>query len=957
MKKVLTVLTLFCAAFCFAKGEVYTFDLSKFPQFIKNKAGNYEWSIPTDKNNTEIVIDLDALKVVPHDYDELQIVFRNLEGKCGMNIQLRNYPLTDQLRDWYVKTVIPYDKMLDERLDLRRDDDGWWYRYTPKVYPNRQLALTLLRYSTRKAGETRIRKVEIEKIQFIRRFADISFDEQKAVFRKVPGGIFSDGRLEWTYTLRIQNKRSEKLECDLVIDTKDLKHFKVSFDKKKLSLAPREVVEIPLTLSIPEKVAKTMPVLYSERVLPRLFTKDAPQVYTVMGFRPRYIWGTVPPEKVNWKLAAPLPKDEKKVMAQAEKDLDLAFGIQPQIHPDYCSFFRKSVMKAESFYRIKNIKTGEDLSKNAQVQGGLIYHHNRETFEAMKRMAQAYQKTGDLRYATKIRDILLEYVHWYRFLPPHGPGSTSARLRIASSTLDGSYFIYEGISAYAAVKDSPVFGPEDRRRIEEEFIGEMIADFYAHNDNFSNIQLHHLSTYGRSVIALNRWWNLLGEAVYGDNGFHAFANQGFTPDGSSGEAGVYHYFGLYPLLEFADEMRESGVELIDQRFKRVYDYGVLSTPHGISDWNLRKTYIQAYRIFKDPKYLPSLKALKQLPAGMDPKTVPDTVFLGNTHMKNNGYLYLREKSKAGFRALAINYIMGWDRMENDRLHFRLFDDKGMVSHEVFRIGYTQKGAAIMDKTWGHNTVVVDQKNSNQNPSVIAAFLDRASMPGALFIEKPESPLYNGFSFSRAVAIFDGIFFVGDCQKAADGKEHTFDWPYYAPWQPWAKKNAFLYELMNGKKFDTPFQHKLEFVSDAMGTDVKNNVQVKVDIPPATPQTAFNVYKKADRSVVLNLAFPGDATAATFRVPRGSRPGPGPAFLLRQKGKTMQIGAAMEVINIGGKPRVKSVKALPFTPADPLSAVWEIKADTGTYYVIINRTGKTLKSGSIATDKNFEVIKK
>ena len=957
MKKLLTVLTLLCAAFCFAKGEVYTFDLSKFPQFIKNKAGNYEWSIPTDKNNTEIVIDLDALKVVPHDYDELQIVFRNLEGKCGMNIQLRNYPLTDQLRDWYVKTVIPYDKMLDERLDLRRDDDGWWYRYTPKVYPNRQLALKLLRYSTRKAGETRIRKVEIEKIQFIRRFADISFDEQKAVFRKVPGGIFSDGRLEWTYTLRIQNKRSEKLGCDLVIDTKDLKHFKVSFDRKKLSLAPREVVEIPLTLSIPEKVAKTMPVLYSERVLPRLFTKDAPQVYTVMGFRPRYIWGTVPPEKVNWKLAEPLPKNEKKVMAQAEKDLDLAFGIQPQIHPDYCSFFRKSVMKAESFYRIKNIKTGEDLSKNAQVQGGLIYHHNRETFEAMKRMAQAYKKTGDLRYATKIRDILLEYVHWYRFLPPHGPGSTSARLRIASSTLDGSYFVYEGISAYAAVKDSPVFGPEDRRRIEEEFIGEMIADFYAHNDNFSNIQLHHLSTYGRSVIALNRWWNLLGEAVYGDNGFHAFANQGFTPDGSSGEAGVYHYFGLYPLLEFADEMRESGVELIDQRFKRVYDYGVLSTPHGISDWNLRKTYIQAYRIFKDPKYLPSLKALKQLPAGMDPKTVPDTVFLGNTHMKNNGYLYLREKSKAGFRALAINYIMGWDRMENDRLHFRLFDDKGMVSHEVFRIGYTQKGAAIMDKTWGHNTVVIDQKNSNQNPSVIAAFLDRASMPGALFIEKPESPLYNGFSFSRAVAIFDGIFFVGDCQKASDGKDHTFDWPFYAPWQPWAKKNAFLYELMNGKKFDTPFKHKLEFVSDAMGTDVKNNVQVKVDIPTATPQTAFNVYKKADRSVVLNLAFPGDATAATFRVPRGSRPGPGPAFLLRQQGKTMQLGAAMEVINIGGKPRVKSVKALPFTPADPLSAVWEIKADTGTYYVIINRTGKTLKSGSIATDKNFEVIKK
>lgn len=957
MKRIFATFALCSILSCFAGGEVYTFDLSKIPDFKKNAAGNYEWSIPTDKNNTEVVINLDELKVVPHDYDELQIVFRNAEGKCGMNIQLRNYPLTDQLRDWYVKTVIPYDKMLDERLDLRRDDDGWWYRYTPNVYPNRQLALKLLRYSTRKAGETRIRRVEIEKIQFIRRFADITFDEQKAVFKRIPAGFFSDGKLEWTYTLRVQNKRKEKLECDLVIDTKDLKHFSVNFDRKKLSLAPREVVELKLVLTIPEKVAKTMPVLYSERVLPRLITKDAPQIYTVMGFRPRYIWGTVPPEKVNWKLAAPLPKNEAAVMKKAEQDLKMAFGIQPQIHPDYCAFFRKSVMKAESFYRIKNTKTGEDLSKNAQVQGALIYHHNRETFEAMKRMAQAYQKTGDLRYPTKIRDILLEYVHWYRFLPPHSPAATSARIRIASSTLDGSYFFYEGLSAYAAVRNTPVFGPEDRRRIEEEFFGEIIADFYAHNDNFSNIQLHHLSSYGRAVIALDRWWNLLGEAVYGDNGFHAFANQGFTPDGSSGEAGVYHYFGLYPLLEFADEMRESGVELIDQRFKRVYDYGILSTPHGISDNNLRKTYIQAYRIFRDPKYLPTLKALKQLPEGVDPKTVPDTVFLGNTHMKNNGYLYLREQSKAGFRALAINYIMGWDRMENDRLHFRLFDDKGMVSHEVFRIGYTQKGAGVMDRTWGHNTVVVDEKNSSQNPSVISAFLDRASMPGALFTEKAESPLYNGVSFSRAVAIFDGIFFVGDCQKPADGKEHSFDWPFYAPWQPWAKKDAFLYSLLDGKKFDTPVKTSMEFISDMMGTSVSKTLQCKVDIPPATPQTAFNVYKKADRSVVLTLAFPGDATAATFRVPRGSRPGLGPAFMLRQKGKTMRLGAAMEVIPIGGTPRVKSVTALDFTPADPLSAVWEIKADTGTYYVIINRTGKTLKAGAIETTKNFEVIKK
>ena len=63
MKKVLSLFTLLTVLLCSAKsGEVYTFDLSKFPQFTKNEAGNYVWSIPTDKNNTEIVINLDELK-------------------------------------------------------------------------------------------------------------------------------------------------------------------------------------------------------------------------------------------------------------------------------------------------------------------------------------------------------------------------------------------------------------------------------------------------------------------------------------------------------------------------------------------------------------------------------------------------------------------------------------------------------------------------------------------------------------------------------------------------------------------------------------------------------------------------------------------------------------------------------------------------------------------------------
>ena len=72
--------------------------------------------------------------------------------------------------------------------------------------------------------------------------------------------------------------------------------------------------------------------------------------------------------------------------------------------------------------------------------------------------------------------------------------------------------------------------------------------------------------------------------------------------------------------------------------------------------------------------------------------------------------------------------------------------------------------------------------------------------------------------------------------------------------------------------------------------------------------------------------------AKFMIGRGHKPKPGPMLLLRQEGKGAEFACAFDVVKNGATPRIKSVRSVPFTPAHPLSAVWEIKADTGTYYV-------------------------
>ena len=928
------------------KPSFYRFDLTG-KGLTKLSSGAWLWKVPSDKENQKIVFDLDALKVMPNDFDEIRVLMKNTKATSALMIRITDYPSTDQMRSWYSKTDIPENKITDLRFDLRLDDDGWWHGRKPR--DGRKLEITLLKKYRRTPGEPLDRETEIHAIELIRRSADISFDEIKA-------------RLEttwrkhiWHYELKVLNRESTEREINLVLDTKGLKYFSPSWTKKTLKLKPREMVTIPLKLSTSKSDAEKLPTLYSERVLPKLIFPDAPDVFPLIGYRPRYVWGTIPMKENKYQLELPKKEaDKKKLIAMADEDVARPFSAPPQVVPAYCAVFKPREMEALSFFRVRDRKTGKDISNQKDVTASYIYHYNQQTFAALKRMGQAYKLTGNKAYAEKIRDILLEYAYWFRFLPPQSPSSTSGGSRLTFTTLDLSYFFADGAEGYAAVKDSGVFGKHDQDLIEETIILPLMKELYTHNIEFSNMQLHHISCYGTSAIVLNRAQNLFGDALYGDHGFHSFQDKGFTADGMALEGGVYHWFGVVPLLKFADHMRNSGVELIGKKFKPIYDYGIENTPNGIADATLRETYVMAWKLFKDERYLPTLKLIKKLPEGIDPKKVPDTLDLPSALQKNNGYAWLRERSKYGFRAVAINWIMGWDRLENDRLNFRLFDEHGMLSHEVHRVGYTNPGAD-MEATVSHNTIVVDEKDSAPNPSTLAVFLDRKSMPAFLITENPASRLYPDIDFSRAMAIFDGIIFIGDKVHAIDGKNHTFDWPFYNPWQPWTKPGKLEFNVPG--KFDTQFKTSYKHVKSAVSAPAADGMQVNVDIPRSTIQKGFDVRPASDRKLYLNFALPNKTTVAKFMIGRGHKPLPGPMLLLRQEGKNAEFACAFDVVKNGASQRVKSVRSLPFTPAHPLSGVWEIKADSGTYYVIVNRTGKELSFGDIKTTKKLEVIKK
>ena len=113
------------------KPSFYRFDLSK-TGLAKQKSGSWLWKIPANKEQQKIVFDLDALKIMPNDFDEIRVLLKNVKANSRLMVRITDYPSTDQLRSWYSKTDIPENELVDLRFDMRLDDDGWWHGTQPR---------------------------------------------------------------------------------------------------------------------------------------------------------------------------------------------------------------------------------------------------------------------------------------------------------------------------------------------------------------------------------------------------------------------------------------------------------------------------------------------------------------------------------------------------------------------------------------------------------------------------------------------------------------------------------------------------------------------------------------------------------------------------------------------------------------------------------------------------------
>ncbi|MDZ4198069.1 MAG: hypothetical protein U1E27_02155, partial [Kiritimatiellia bacterium] len=329
----------------------------------------------------------------------------------------------------------------------------------------------------------------------------------------------------------------------------------------------------------------------------------------------------------------------------------------------------------------------------------------------------------------------------------------------------------------------------------------------------------------------------------------------------------------------------------------------------------------------------------------------------NTHVPDTGYLWLRTRTARGPRALSINYIMQWDRSELDRLHVSLFAPH-RATHEVGRISYGSQFASMMYATLGHQTVVVNRQNQAPNPSILAAFLDRAELPAALIVENPASPLYPGFDSARAVALLDDVFFIGDLYHAQEGGAHVFDWPFYGPWRPGEP------DVQSGlPRFPLPLAPLDEPLGDATDPGYRFLTDAEGIRSDAALTVTFDIARHRDRPAArhyVHFAPMDDALFVRARVPRGYRPKPGPVLLVRQDRRaTATWGVAIDVAEPDHDSAVRAIRRTDVTQEGTRlslnqAVAWEVETRTGRYRVVINRTGTRVRAGELETDQPLAV---
>jgi hypothetical protein len=413
-----------------------------------------------------------------------------------------------------------------------------------------------------------------------------------------------------------------------------------------------------------------------------------------------------------------------------------------------------------------------------------------------------FQITGDPRYASKAREILLAYAERYLAYPLHdNQGHPGQGGHVASQSLTEASWLIDIAQGADLVWDT--FSKAEQQTIADKLLRPALEQvIIPRRLGIHNIQCRHNSAIGLVGFLLGDA-RLISLAIDDPAvGFRRQLEKGVLDDGLwlEGSSG-YHFFtiaGLWPLAEAA---RHCGIDLYGPKFQAMFD-GPLSlampdlvlpnfNDSGMVPLsNQGDAYELAYARFRNAAYIPLLRQSERpgrlaLLYGVtdlaSPGGVGDARSTGGSQCSSHnspasGYAVLQRGEGKDATWLCVKYgSHGGGHGHPDKNTFILYSRGEVIATDAGTHAYGSPLHRDWDKTTlAHNTLIVDE--TSQEPATgkcIAFGTDR----GVDYSITVAGPIYQGVHFIRTVALLTPrlVLFVDQVQADAP---HTFDLAYH-----------------------------------------------------------------------------------------------------------------------------------------------------------------------------------
>ncbi|MGI2169171.1 heparinase II/III domain-containing protein [Shewanella sp. MF05960] len=468
--------------------------------------------------------------------------------------------------------------------------------------------------------------------------------------------------------------------------------------------------------------------------------------------------------------------------------------------------------------------------------GGYTHEKHKSNYQQMYDTGIIYQLTGEKKYATYVKDMLLQYAKLYPELPLHPKRKSSNEGKLFWQGLNEAVWLMHTVQAYDFIYDS--LTPSERERIETGAITPAVLFLSEQSPRTFN-KVHNHGTWATAAVGMSGY--VLGKPLWVERalydltlskkgGFMRQLDELFSPDGYYNEGPYYQRYALMPFVTFAKAIEQNepqrkifqyrdGILLKAINTSVALSYNTLLFPlndaiksKAIDTIELVNGVAIAYGINSDPQLLDiakqqhnilltgdGLKVAQALDKGLMQPFPFISALYRDGKQGDKGALVVMRQGRATDQAIVFKATeQGLGHGHFDKLTWQFYDAGNEIISDYgaarflnieakFGGGYLPENDSWAKQTIAHNTLVVDEtshfngkvKTANQfHPTL--HFFD--PLPGLTIASASIDSAYEDVKFKRTQALIqiekrDAVFGIDILQVNAN-KPHQYDLPVH-----------------------------------------------------------------------------------------------------------------------------------------------------------------------------------